>query len=173
MLQKVLQELKLPGGEGYYFSSSGNGGSAKIYLYAVELLYLWDDLRWRRVATEMSFDSCHDFEHFEGLRHVVIGADLQPLDLVYRLAAGGQNDDGYNQASLPDVPANVKSPLAGQHDIQKNQIEFTIHRFAETLFAVARRFDNIPGSLKTIGECHPQSFFIFNYHNSFIHLNQP
>ena len=55
------------------------------------------------------------------LGDVVVGADLQPDDLVDLAVLGGQHDDRHG-AALAQLPAHVDAGQAGQHEVEQDEV---------------------------------------------------
>ena len=58
----------------------------------------------------------------EGLGDVVVSADLQTYDPVHFFALRRNHDDG-GIACLLETPGNRQAILAGEHEIQQDQID--------------------------------------------------
>ena len=56
----------------------------------------------------------------ERLRQIVVGADLEPDDLVDVLVAGGQHQDR-DIGGLADAPADLDPVEVGQHQVEDDQ----------------------------------------------------
>ena len=57
-----------------------------------------------------------------GLREVVVGAHLEADDAIDVLALGGQHDDRHRLAGAAQAPAHGKAVLAGQHEVEHDQV---------------------------------------------------
>ena len=67
-------------------------------------------------------DAAEKLTHREGLRDVVVGADLEADHLVHLGVLGRQEDDRH-RASSADVAADVQPAAAGHHDVEDQQVE--------------------------------------------------
>ena len=86
-------------------------------------------------AAEDRLDSGQQLLHLEGLRQIIVGALLQALHLVVRLALGREHDDG-SLAVLPDGAQNAPAVHHGQHDIEQHQIGPELPEQIKSLSAV-------------------------------------
>src|SRR5438445_374749 len=72
-------------------------------------------------ATEHRVYSCQDLANREGLRDVVVGAQLEPDDLV-DLGVLGRDDDDRHAAALAKRAAEVEAAHARQHQVEEDEI---------------------------------------------------
>ena len=86
-------------------------------------------------AAEDRLDSGQQLLHLEGLRQIIVGALLQALHLVVRLALGGEHDDG-GLAVLPDGAQHAPAVHHGQHDIEQHQVRPHLPEQGHALAAV-------------------------------------
>src|SRR5207248_9253161 len=71
----------------------------------------------------------------------------------------------------PDSPADVQAIAAGQHDVENDQIEGQTGRLFIPLFTVSGQVDNVALALQTVSQGHPQSFFVLNEQDIFVHFS--
>ena len=87
-----------------------------------------DRLRPRRraravelAAAQLGADPAEQLADRERLGDVVVGADLEPDDLVDLGVLGGQQDDRHRAAGA-DVATDVEAAAAGHHDVEDQQV---------------------------------------------------
>ena len=73
-------------------------------------------------AAQLGADPAEQLADRERLGDVVVGADLEPDDLVDLLVLGGQQDDRHRAAGA-DVAADVEPGAARHHDVEDQQVE--------------------------------------------------
>src|SRR6266540_1099179 len=76
----------------------------------------------------------------ERLRDVVVGAELQPNDLVELVVARGQHDNRHGAAGAQAL-ADLETVNARQHDVQNDQVRIRLGKKVESLLAVPGRND--------------------------------
>lgn len=72
-------------------------------------------------ASKQRLDAGQEFPDPEWLGHVVVGAGVEPDDLVHFLAFGGEHQDGGADASLAEEAADFVPVDLGEHDIQEDE----------------------------------------------------
>ena len=77
-------------------------------------------LERRMRAAQHGADAREQFLQIEGLGDVVVGAKLQPLQLVGLLAASGQNDDRH-LARLPQHRTQIEAVEIGKRQVQHHR----------------------------------------------------
>src|SRR5882672_7243141 len=92
-------------------------------------------------APEDRADAGHELAHGEGLRDVVVGAHLEPADLVALLRARRQHDDGHERAAGPDLLAHGEAVHVGQHEVEEHEIGAALARELDAVAAQPRRDD--------------------------------
>ena len=90
-------------------------------------------------AAQHGLDPCDDLLGIEGLYHVVIGAQLQPQNLIEGFALGGEHDDGA-VAFLADLAADLPAVQLGHHDIQEDEGGLFAFEFGNGLLAVVGHY---------------------------------
>ena len=73
------------------------------------------------VAAERHLDARHQFADGEGLGEVVVGAEVEPGDLVSLGVPRGDDDDG-DLRLAPDDAEHVEAGEAGEHQVEDHQI---------------------------------------------------
>ena len=103
----------------------------------------------RRQADRLGLRPAQDIAHpgqqftrFKGFGQVVVGAKLQTQNAVDGIGAGRQHEDG--QAALaPQLAAEAESILAGQHQIEDDQIDAALLEYSKHLPAVGGQTDAV------------------------------
>ena len=83
-------------------------------------------------------DTGHELPRLEGLRHVVVRADLEPRDAVDDVVARGQQDDGRSTAGGAQLAQDVEPRSAGEHDVEHDEVGLVIEGGREGRVPVAR-----------------------------------
>ena len=86
-------------------------------------------------------DARDELARIEGLRQVIVRAHLQPDDAVDILALGGQHDDRHRFAGAAQPPARRETVLAGQHQVEHEQMRRIALQLAVELRRVRQRRD--------------------------------
>ena len=73
------------------------------------------------VPAQVGFHPGHQLSRIEGLGDIVVGAQSQPPDLIHRVGAGGDHQDGHIDP-VPYPPADVVAVAARQHQVQEQQV---------------------------------------------------
>jgi hypothetical protein len=92
----------------------------------------------RRGAPQERPDAAPELANREGLRDVVVGAQLEPHHLVQLVAACREHDDR-NGALRPEPPAHLEPVEPRQHQVEDDEIDVLLREPDERLLAVARR----------------------------------
>ena len=72
-------------------------------------------------APQHRANACGELARRERLRHVVVGAELEPDDAVGLLAAGGQHDHG-QPGALADPAAELEAVRPGKHQVEDDEV---------------------------------------------------
>ena len=111
-------------------------------------------------------DARHQFPGVERLRKVIVGAQFEPDDAVFILAARRQHQ--HRQARFtPDAPQDLKTIEAGQHDVENHQVEAAVQSGGKTSPAVVLAFDAEPFASQQLGQKAGQFFVVI--HNQDAH----
>ena len=74
------------------------------------------------VAAQHGVDARDELARIERLRQVVVGPHLEPDDAVDVLAPGREHDDRYRLAGRAQPPADGQAVLAGQHQVEDEEM---------------------------------------------------
>ena len=96
-------------------------------------------------------DAASELADREGLRDVVVGAELEPEHLVDLVVARRQHDDRDGGAGS-EPAAHLEAVEAGQHHVEHHQVDGLLREPAQRLLAVARLDDRIALPLQRIGQ---------------------
>lgn len=97
-------------------------------------------LSHRRRAAQHGLQPGHQFAWRKGLGDVVVGADLQALDLVVLFAFGGEHDDRRvgGQLVALEPSRQFDARCAGQHPVEQDQVRFAVDDQRVGLLGVLR-----------------------------------
>src|SRR5262249_38051294 len=130
------QELELGVGEGRAPSLDGDLARAEVDLQAAGA-----EARGRGdVAAEHRADARQELARVERLGQVVVGADLEPDDLVHVLALGGEHQDGDHGGVRPrtQAPADLQPVDAGEHEVEEHDLGDGLPRQRQAALAIGR-----------------------------------
>ena len=91
-------------------------------------------------APQRRFDAAAELAHRERLGDVVVGADLEPGDLVGLAAFRGQHDDRH-LAARAQLAADFDPVELGQHQVEDDQVEAALLEALQGFAAVERGGD--------------------------------
>ena len=74
-------------------------------------------------AAQERFDARQQFGRFERLGEVIVGPQFQAYDAIVELGLGGEHEDCDVVALLAQFAADFQAALAGQHDVEHDEIE--------------------------------------------------
>ena len=74
------------------------------------------------VTPQHRVDARDELARVERLRQVIVGAHLEADDAIDVLALRGQHDDGRRVARAAQAPAHRQAVLAGQHQVEHEQV---------------------------------------------------
>ena len=118
---------------------------AVLEVCAVELAAL------RIRASQDRLDPRHELARIERLRQVVVGADLEPDDLVDVVVAGGQHEDRDVRA-LAHAAADVDPVQVREHEVEHDQRRRLGGRLLDRLLARYRNANGEAGPLQIHGD---------------------
>ena len=75
-----------------------------------------------RLAPQHRVDAGDELTWIEGLGQVIVGAHLEPDDAIDVLAFGREHDDRHGLAGSTQAAADRKAILAGQHEVEHDQV---------------------------------------------------
>ena len=93
------------------------------------------------VAPQHRVDPGNQFARIERLRQVVVGAHFQTDDAIDVLALGRQHDDRHRFAGAAQPPAHGESILAGQHEVEHDEVGRVALELAVEVARVGERGD--------------------------------
>ena len=73
-------------------------------------------------AAQHRADPGDDLLEAEGLGHIVVPADGQPLDLVVEAVPGGDEDDRDVPAALAQLAGHREAVEVGEHDVEDDEV---------------------------------------------------
>ena len=94
--------------------------------------------RRRSRAPQHRLHARHELGQLERLRHVVVGAELEPDDDVMELAARRQHHDR-RLAVVADLAQHLEAVERGQHHVEHDQVDTALAEAVEPLAPVADR----------------------------------
>jgi hypothetical protein len=100
-----------------------------------------------RSPSEDRLHARDELARVERLREVVVGADLEPDDLVHVLVAGRQHQDRH-VGGLADPPAHLDAVDVREHQVEDDQGRLLRGRLRERLGAGRGRPDGVAGVLQ-------------------------
>jgi hypothetical protein len=117
---------------------------------------------------QQRLDPQRQLAHLERLGHVVVGADLQPLDAVGVGAARGEEDDGdvLGLGRAAERAADLEPRVVGQHEIEQHQVGGLPLAQAQGFGTEAGRVDPEPLLRELVGEQLTQIGIVFDDQNA-------
>ena len=89
------------------------------------------------IPAEVGLHPGHQLRRVEGLGDVVVRPQTQAPNLVRRLGAGGDHQNGHVDP-VPDQAAHIAAIAPREHQIQQNQAVAPVQRLGDRLLAVVR-----------------------------------
>ena len=89
------------------------------------------DLRLLRVTAPERSDSRHQFLHRKRFREIIVGAELQSCHTIGHFATRGQHQDAARHIFRAHSPQHFEAIHARQADVEHDQIERRLFRFAQ------------------------------------------
>ena len=77
-------------------------------------------------SPQQRLDPCQEFQRLEGLREVVVGAQLQAEDAVDEFVAGSEHENRRRRAALAQIATDVEAVLARQVDVEQDEVEAAV-----------------------------------------------
>ncbi len=112
-------------------------------------------------APEQRADSREQFRIREGFGQVVVGAELEPLDLVGNRVASGEQQHR-RRLALPKAAQHFEPVDDRQHHVEDQQVEVLFERHEQAVLAVAGDRDAITGLGQSPLQVGPHFFFVFD-----------
>ena len=119
-------------------SAAGRPEPGRVDLEVADAQELRDGRAVR--ATQEGADAGDELLHLEGLRHVVVGAELEADDDVEGVGAGRQHQDRH-PAAVPDLPADLEPVELREHHVEHDEVVGLGAEAHERLASVGRRLD--------------------------------
>src|ERR1041385_4499488 len=118
----------------------------KVKLDVTERVFV-DGLARFSLPAEQRADPGKEDLQAEGFRHIVVGSQFQPENLVDFLPPAGEHEDGSCDGVAPELPANIEAVFPGEHDIQNDQGNILAFRHEPALLSVrgAQDFETLTG----------------------------
>src|SRR5580704_12775228 len=95
------------------------------------------------------------FVHPEWFGHVVVGSDIQSLDLADTLMAGGQDDDRH-RAPSPDASDHIDAVDSGKAQVEEDHIGLEMGRPVHPLFTAPGRRHLVATGAEADAQCSQQ-----------------
>jgi hypothetical protein len=108
----------------------------------------------------------------ERLGHVVVGAELEPQDLVGLLVARGQHDDRCRRPSRAQLAADVEAVLARQHHVEDDEIRLEAGGLLQSLVAVGGGGDLVSLELEVVTQSEQHLRLVLDHQNA-LHRSLP
>ena len=120
------EDLELDVGDADLLAAQRHHPAAEVDLQLVALdRLLLGRLAAHPRAAQGGFDAAAELAHRERLGDVVVGADLEPGDLVGLAALRGQHDDRH-LAARAQLAADLDAVELGQHQVEDDEVEATL-----------------------------------------------
>ena len=162
MVHKVGKHTKLMAGEFDQCPVQRDSGCARIEGDCTALKFR-NDLSCR--ASNEGTKACEQFLHAERLRHVIVGAAVDALNLFVPTSTGGQNEDRHRDAGCPPSLKDGKTVDFGKAEIQDRRVvRFSLSEEVCSL-AVGGAIDRIAGTSNRLRELFAQAGFILDNQN--------
>ena len=100
-------------------------------------------------ASDDRTNACRKLVGMEGLRDVVVGAQVEALGLVGGGALGGEENHG-NRPLLSELPHDLDAVEVGHHDVEEDDVRANLLGLDQRVFASGRGHD--PESLIAEGD---------------------
>src|SRR3990170_4566371 len=120
-------------------------------------------------ATEDRLHAEHDLLRAERLRHVVVGAELEPADPVLLARLRGEHEDR-GEARAPELAGDGLARHIGQAEVEQDQVGARGGRQREGLGAASRREDREPRALEVPAEQGADLRLVLDHQDRLRHL---
>src|ERR1700747_31330 len=108
-----------------------------------------------RSSSQQSFDARQQLRCLKGLGHIVVAAEFESDDLVYRFITCSQKQYRSRQSCLADIATQIQSAAKWQHHIKDEEIERRGIDSLHTLITIFRGRHDITFSAQTIAQRRP------------------
>ena len=102
----------------------------------------------------------------EGLRHVVVGAELEADDLVDLAGARREHKDRHAGLATQDA-ADLEAVDHRQHEVQQHEVGAFLARDGQSLVAIGSRYDAVALALEVVPQGGDQRRLIINKQDGF------
>lgn len=164
-----MKQGKLHRSQRYFGMVAENGPSAQVKedIVGSELAGGGCPLGVESVLTAPlnGLDPGYQFTRIERFGQIVVGAHFQTDNAVDRIAARGQHQDR-NGRGVPELPQQVDSVAAGQHDIKNEKIMIAGEGGGQSLLAIMARRNGETFLFKVFGEQVAQLCVVVNNQDS-------
>ena len=120
-------------------------------------------------AAEQRTDAGGQLAQAERLRHVVVGTELQPDDLVELGVLGRQHHDRHARLG-PDDAADLDARQLGEHQVEQDEVRTLGTELAEGFAAIGRRHDPESVGLERVDQRFAQCRLVVDDQDRSCHL---
>ena len=106
-------------------------------------------------------DPGHQFLHFERLGQVIVGAAVQPGDLVIQFGFCRQHDHRHIVPPFPEFLQRRDAVHQGHHDVQYDAVVLRRFGVIQHVQSVVHHIHRVIVLLQNRGHCPGQGFFVF------------
>jgi len=147
------EHLELDEGQLHHLAPDGHRAPGQVdsQLAPLENLFALTGEVRRRRATQQRADTAPELADREGLGDVVVGAELEPEDLVELLAASSEHDDR-DVALRAYALADLEAVESREHDVEHDEVERVPAELPKRFLAVTRLNDAVPVALEGVRE---------------------
>ncbi len=96
------------------------------------------------------------------LGQIVVGAVVEPLNLVDDPVFRGENQDGRPIALAAQCPAHVVAVRAGQHDVENDRVKGNLPRHPDSVRAVVNDVDGKTLRLEPLAKSRGKPLFVLD-----------
>ena len=107
----------------------------------------------------------HELGWRERLGHVIVGARIEPADLVGHGVARGQEQHGRVHASASQVRHDGESVHLRQHHVEDDDVVDAAFRIIEPRLPVVHGVGVVAAFLEDAAKCLGKAYIIFDYEN--------
>ena len=162
VIDEAAEELHLFGGEVDGGAVAVDGGDGEIDGDGAELEAGDGGEGFLAHAAEEGGDAGGEFVGVEGFGEVVVGAEVEALDAVGDLAAGGEHEDAAVEALLAHFLAEGEAVEAGEHDVEDEEVVAVVGGGAEAVGSGGGVGDVVALGGEEVGDDEGDIGFVFN-----------